>query len=711
MKKFFVFVILSLALVHRLWADEGMWLPVLLEQLNEKQMQARGLKLTARDLYDINHTSLKDAIVQFGGGCTAELVSPEGLLLTNHHCGYDQIQRHSTLEHDYLTNGFWAMNRQEELPCPGLSVSFLIRMEDVTAEVMAALKPEMNNKQRNAAIAAVSKKIAEKATEGSWYKAQVKSFFSGNQFYLLVYETFEDIRLVGAPPSAIGKFGGDTDNWMWPRHTGDFAIFRIYADSANKPAPYNPANRPFRSKHYFPISLKGVEQGDFTFVYGFPGTTQEYLPAIAVETITEVINPIRIKLRGIRLDIMNRYMETDRATRLKYASKNAGIANGWKKWQGESNGIRRLKGLERKRAYEARFEKWAQGTPYQDLLPTYQKVYEEFTRLKRAETWLVEAGFGVEALGFARSFSGLVEASQNKSADPEALQKELKRLQQIMPEFFKDYNARLDRDVFIALMQQYAAASGETEVPVVVQKFMAESGSSAGEIFDKSLFTNEERLNRFLKDYKPSHVKKIAKDPLWQLASGLREYLMTHIRPALAPLNEKIDSIQRVYMHAQMLMEPERVFYPDANSTLRITYGNVEGYQPRDAVYYMHFTTLDGVMEKDNPDVLDYQVPERLKELWSSKDFGPYADKEGRLRTAFIATNHTSGGNSGSPVLNGEGQLVGINFDRVWEGTMSDLMYDPQMCRNISLDIRYCLFIIDKYAGAGHLIREMKIIQ
>ncbi|MGC8864369.1 MAG: S46 family peptidase [Bacteroidales bacterium] len=711
MKKIVFWVVLSFGLTLRLWADEGMWLPLLLEQLNEKQMHALGLKLTARDLYDINHTSLKDGIVQFGGGCTAELVSPEGLLLTNHHCGYGEIQRHSSLEHDYLANGFWAMSRQEELPCPGLTVSFLIRMEDVTAEVMTALQPEMNTKQRNAAIDAVSRKIADKATEGTWYKAQVKPFFSGNQFYLLVYETFEDVRLVGAPPSAIGKFGGDTDNWMWPRHTGDFSVFRIYADSANRPAPYNPNNRPFRSRHFFPISLKGVEQGDFTFVYGFPGTTQEYLPAVAVETITEVINPIRIKLRGIRLDIMNRYMEADPATRIQYASKNAGIANGWKKWQGENNGIHRLKGLDRKRAYEARFEKWAQGTPYQDLLPAYQKVYEDFTRLKRAETWLIEAGFGVEALSLAQSFSRLVEASQSKSADPEAMEKELNRLRQNLPGFFKDYNARLDCDIFVALMRQYVAASSETEVPEVVMKFMTQSGDKVGEIFDKSLFTNKERLTRFLDDYKPSHVKKIVKDPLWQLASGLREYLTARIRPALTPLNEKIDSLQRLYMQAQMLMQPERVFYPDANSTLRITYGNVEGYQPRDAVYYMHYTTLDGVMEKDNPEVLDYQVPERLKELWNNKDFGPYSDKEGKLRTAFIATNHTSGGNSGSPVLNADGQLVGINFDRVWEGTMSDLMYDPQMCRNISLDIRYCLFIIDKYAGASHLIREMTIIQ
>lgn len=692
-------------------ADEGMWLPLLLEQLNEKQMQARGLKLTARDLYDINHTSLKDAIVHFGGGCTAELVSPEGLLLTNHHCGYSEIQQHSTLERDYLTDGFWAMTREEELPCPGLTVSFLIRMEDVTSEVMAALNPEMSNKERNAAITAISRSIAQKAVEGTWYKAQVKPFFSGNQFYLIVYETFKDVRLVGAPPSAIGKFGGDTDNWMWPRHTGDFSVFRIYADSANRPAPYSPSNRPFRSRHFFPISLKGVEKGDFTFVYGFPGTTQEYLPAAALETITEKINPVRIKLRGIRLSIMNQYMEADRSTRIQYSAKSAGIANGWKKWQGENNGIRRLKGLERKRQYEDRFQKWAQNTQYSGLLDAYNSIFKDYASLKVAETWLIEAGFGVEALSLARSFSGLVDVSQARPVDPAAIQKELNRLRNILPEFYKDYNPSLDRDVFLALMKQYASVANQVMVPPVIPALMNKSDDRISEIFEKSIFTNQQRLIHFLNHYKPSQVKVLLKDPLWQVANGLRSYLSENIRTRLAPLNDKIDSLQRIYMQAQMLMEPGRVFYPDANSTLRITYGNVEGYQPRDAVYYLHYTTLDGILEKENPEISDYQVPARLKELWQNRDFGRYADASGRIRTAFIATNHTSGGNSGSPVLNAEGHLVGINFDRVWEGTMSDLLYDPAMCRNISLDIRYCLFIIDKFAGASHLINEMTIIE
>ena len=529
MKKFIVLALVSFLFVFRLLADEGMWLPLLLEQLNEKQMQARGLKLTARDLYDINHTSLKDAIVHFGGGCTAELVSPEGLLLTNHHCGYSEIQQHSTLEHDYLTDGFWAKSREEELPCPGLSVSFLIRMDDVTSEVMSVLSPEMSNKQRNAAIALVSRRIAEKAVEGTWYKAQVKPFFNGNQFYLLVYETFEDVRLVGAPPSAIGKFGGDTDNWMWPRHTGDFSVFRIYADSANRPAPYSPSNRPFRSRHFFPISLKGVEKGDFTFVYGFPGTTQEYLPAAAIETITEKINPVRIKLRGIRLSIMNQYMEADRATRIQYAAKSAGIANGWKKWQGESNGIRRLNGLERKRQYEDQFQKWAQNTPYAGLLDAYNNIYDGYASLKVAETWLTEAGFGVEALSLARSFSGLVEASQIQPPDPAAVQKELSRLRENLPNFFKDYNPSLDRDVFLALMKQYASVANQVMVPSVITAFMDKSGEKAATIFENSVFTNPQRLTDLLANYKPSKVKVILKDPLWQLADGLRRFLAENI--------------------------------------------------------------------------------------------------------------------------------------------------------------------------------------
>lgn len=711
MKKFFFFTIVFISFVTKLPADEGMWLPVLLEQLNEKQMQARGLKLTARDLYDINHTSLKDAIVHFGGGCTAELVSPEGLLLTNHHCGYGVIQQHSTVEHDYLTEGFWAMSRGEELPCPGLTVSFLVRMEDVTAEVMESLKPEMTNKQRNATIASISRKIIENATKGTWYKAQVKPFFNGNQFYLLVYETFEDVRLVGAPPSAIGKFGGDTDNWMWPRHTGDFSIFRIYADSANRPAPFNPSNRPFRPRHYFPISLKGVEKGDFTFVYGYPGTTQEYLPAVAVETITEKINPVRIKLRGIRLNIMNKFMEADHATRIQYAAKSAGLANGWKKWQGECNGIRRLNGVNRKRLYEKDFQSWAQNTDYSNLLDTYNIVYKDYSSLKLAETWLIEAGFGVEALSLARSFTSLVEASQAKPYDLFAINNEVKRLQESLSEYFKDYNPSLDRDIFLALMNQYASVNQEVMVPPIITEFIDKSGNIDAKVFEKSIFTNQQRLAHFLAHYKPSKVKILMKDPLWQLAAGMRKYLVEKIRTRLAPLNDKIDSLQRIYMHAQMVMNPERIFYPDANSTLRITYGNVDGYQPRDAVYYLHYTTLDGIMEKENPEIFDYNVPDQLKELWKNRNFGRYADASGKLPTAFIATNHTSGGNSGSPVLNAEGHLVGINFDRVWEGTMSDLMYDSSMCRNISLDIRYCLFIIDKFAGAQYLISEMTIIE
>ena len=711
MKKPLLLFTISFLMVFRLVADEGMWLPLLLEQLNEKQMQARGLKLTARDIYDINATSLKDAIVHFGGGCTAELVSADGLLLTNHHCGYGEIQQHSTLEHDYLSDGFWAMSRPEELPCPGLSVSFLVRMDDVTAEVLSALSPVMNSKQRNEAIAAISKRLVEKAVAGTWYRAQVKSFFNGNQFYLLVYETFEDVRLVGAPPSAIGKFGGDTDNWMWPRHTGDFSVFRIYADSNNRPAPYHPSNKPFRSRHYLKISLKGVEKGDFTFVYGFPGTTQEYLPAVAVEAITEKINPVRIKLRTLRLQIMNRYMEADRVTRMQYAAKSAAIANGWKKWQGESNGIRQLKGLERKKQYERRFKEWAQGTPYHDLLDVYESVYADYEALMVAQTWLLEAGFGVEVLSLARSFNELVDASLARPVDQAGVQRELNTLRNRVNEFFKDYNPSLDRDIFQSLTRQYANAALDVMVPQVITDFDAQLGAQAGEIFDKSLFSNKDRLEHFLFNYKPSQVKAILKDPLWQLAKGLQQYREAYLKPALTSMAGTIDSLQRVYMQAQMLMEPERQFYPDANSTLRITYGNVEGYQPRDAVYYLHYTTLEGVMEKENPEIADYYVPPRLKELWLSRDYGRYADPHGQLRTAFIATNHTSGGNSGSPVLNAEGHLVGINFDRVWEGTMSDLMYDPQMCRNISLDIRYCLFIIDKFAGAKHLIDEMTIIE
>ncbi len=715
MKKLTIWLTAFLIPVMGLRADEGMWLPLLLEKLNEKDMQAKGLKLTAKDIYDINQSSLKDAIVHFGGGCTGELVSAEGLILTNHHCGYSEIQSHSTIGKNYLQDGFWAMSRDEELPNPGLSVSFLVYMKDVTAEMNESLTPGMNESERGKALSATARKIIQAATEGTHYEANIRPFFSGNEFYMMVYETFEDVRLVGAPPSSIGKFGGDTDNWMWPRHTGDFSVFRIYANSENKPAPFSPDNVPYKPRHFLPISLKGVEKGDFTFVYGFPGTTQEYLPAAAIQTITQRQNPVRIKLRGMRLAIMDRHMEQSELTRIQYAAKHAGIANGWKKWIGENRGIARLDAISKKTAYETRFREWAKGGPYQSLIDAFETNYNPLATLRESEAWIGEAAFGIEALRLARSYNNFAEMASRKDHDPKALDDLKIKLTESTVGFFKDYNPHIDAEVMAALLAEYQRNSGQLMYPPVLErlnkKYKNDYKLVAGELFQNSMFADSAKLMKLLRNFKPRDAKKIQNDPVYNLAIEIASFYSTQIQPPLRSLVQSTDSLQRVYMKAQMEMEPGRLFYPDANSTLRITYGKVDDYYPRNAVHYLHYTTLDGIMEKENPEIEDYAVHPRLKELWKNKDFGRYASTGGELHVAFIGTNHTTGGNSGSPVLNGEGHLLGLNFDRNWEGTMSDLMYDPDMCRNITLDIRYCLFIIDKFAGAGHLLSEMTIIQ
>jgi len=709
--RLYIFLGILLFSFNNAYADEGLWLPLLLEKLNQKDMQMKGLKITARDIYDVNHSSLKDAIVQFGGGCTAEVVSDQGLLLTNHHCGYGYIQRHSSIQQNYLEEGFWASTFKDELPCPGLKVSFLIEMRDVSQTILDNLRPDMDEKTRVKTISEISEQITKEAIQGTHYKAEVESFYNGNQFYLFIYEVFRDVRLVGAPPSSIGKFGGDTDNWMWPRHTGDFSVFRIYADTNNLPADYNPNNQPYKPRRFLPISLKGIEKGDFTFVYGYPGSTQEYLPSFVIRSITESQNPVRIHLRDIRLRIMDEYMKANKTISIQYAAKSAGIANGWKKWMGENRGIKRINAISRKQDYERKFSLWAQQGAYHRLLPLYEKKYQEYANYRVSEIWLSEAAFGVEILSLARSFQTLIDASIKPQPDTSLIRKAKKQLLSGLPSFYKNYNSTLDFKMMEVLLDEYQKNRQNILFPSSFDDWNKKYGSRLSKIFDKSLFLNQERLLGLLKNYKPSDAKKILKDPIYELASSFASFQKNELQAKMKPLQQSLDSLQRIYMKAQMEMEPDRLFYPDANSTLRIAYGNILDYYPRDAVHYLHQTTLNGVIEKEDSTIADYQVPIRLKQLYEQKDFGRYADKSGKMPVAFIANNHTSGGNSGSPVLNAEGQLIGINFDRNWEGTMSDLMYDPNLCRNITLDIRYCLFIIDKYAQASRLIDEMSIIQ
>ena len=694
-------------------ADEGMWLPSLISQRIE-DMQAKGFRLTAEDIYSINRASLKDAVVLFGRGCTGELISDEGLLLTNHHCGYSQIQKHSSVEHDYLRDGFWAMNRDEELPNEGLTVSFLERMEDVTDAVLQGYSPEMTESQRDSVIKANSGKLVEKATaEGNGLRATVEALYYGNQYFLFLYREYSDVRLVGAPPSSVGKFGGDTDNWMWPRHTGDFSIFRIYADRDNNPAPYSEDNVPYRTKRHFRISLGGVEEGDFTFVYGFPGRTQEYLMSEGVRYISEVSDPHRIALRTMRLDIQKKYMDAGQAVRIQYSSKNAGVANSWKKWQGEVKGIRKMGTVGKKQEYEKAFMEWARGTEYEGVVERLDSLYGLLEPYSYATDYYGETAYSIELVRFALGYNKkLTESMLSSSTDRIAeLRKEMKKM---AADFYKDYFIPIDRESFVAVMEAFDRNVTDDFKPEYFKESLTRYGTMeawADSLWNSSVFADSLKLKKATDSLR---LLSLSEDPAVKFGDAFDDWYKKEIRPVTKRINSEITLLNRDYMRGQMEFSPDRVFYSDANLTLRVAYGSVQGYSPADGIYYKPVSTLEGIMEKDNPEIFDYNIPQRLREIHAAKDYGPYTvtDSKGNITVpvCFIATNHTSGGNSGSPVINADGDLIGINFDRVWEGTMSDIVFDPDLCRNISLDIRYVLFIIDKVAGAGHLLEEMDFV-
>ena len=672
MKKLLFLFAFVLAGVSSLHADEGMWLPSeILKKI--KDIQSQGFKLSAEDIYSVNKSSLKDAVVRFGGGCTGELISNEGLLITNHHCGFGQIQSHSSVEHDYLRDGFWAMSRAEELPNPGLSVSFLEYMQDVTDEVLKGYKTKMTEEKRSELIAKNTKKIEEKAVKGNPnLRANVRPLYYGNQYFLFVYKVYTDVRLVGAPPSSIGKFGGDTDNWMWPRHTGDFSIFRVYAGEDNEPAAYSEKNVPFRPKKFFKINARGIKEGDFTMVYGFPGSTREYLFSDAVKYTAYTSNPHKIALRTLRLDIQKEEMNKDQAVRIKYASKQAGVANAWKKWQGEAKGLIKNHAVENKQAFEAKFDQWAKGkSEYEGLVTRFKELYGSIEELSLVQDYQSEALNAVEIIGFAG------------------------RGQRGAERFYKDYHMPIDKACFVALYNAYNKNIADKYKSPYFKEQLQKFGSI--EAWADALFTETPNLEMAAEIYKNTN-----------------DWFRENIAPTLIAVNKEINLLYRAYMKGQMEYNDAtnggKIFYPDANSTLRVTYGKVKGYKPADAIYYTPVSSLDGVIEKDNPEIYDYNIPQKLRDLHAAKDYGQW-ESEGSVPVAFIATNHTSGGNSGSPVLDAEGNLIGVNFDRVWEGTMSDVLYDPEICRNISLDIRFALFVIDKLAGASHLLDEMEILK
>lgn len=708
------FILVLVLSIGQLFAKEGMWIPILLEKYNMAEMQEMGFKLTAQDIYDVNNASMKDAVVIFGGGCTGELISGEGLLITNHHCGYHSIQSHSTVENDYLTNGFWAMDKTEELPNEKLTVSFLEFMKDVTNEVLKGTEG-LSEADKQIIIIENSTEIKNGATEDGKLKAQIKPLFYGNQYFLYVYKIYTDVRLVGAPPSAIGKFGGDTDNWMWPRHTGDFSLFRVYADKNNEPAAYSPDNVPFKPKKFFPISIKGVEPGDFTMVLGNPGRTMQYCPSQEVDITMNQRDPDRIKIRDKKLKIIGADMKADPKVRIQYSAKYAGISNAWKKWQGEIKGLNRLDAVNKKLAFEAGFKEWAQknGTwdnKYMTVFETFDVRYQQFKEYIRASDYYSEIVFrGVELFKLASQANLIVNNMENKQTERGEIIR--KSMLKNLPGFFKDFNQPTDEKLFAELLPMLVNNVSTNFLPADFVELMKKTSKTklVDKIYRKSILTDIDKLKNLLENGKEKQLLKLRKDPI--VAMFNKFYLKSEmdVSPKLKSVTAEIMENMKTYMAGLMEMKKGQAFYPDANMTLRVTYGKVEGYSPKDGVTYKYYTTLSGIMQKDNPEIYDYDVPDRLKELYNTKDFGKYT-VDGEIPVCFTASNHTTGGNSGSPVVNGNGELIGINFDRCWEGTMSDIMFDPERCRNIAIDIRYALFIIDKFAGAGYLLNEMEIV-
>ncbi|MEQ3663516.1 S46 family peptidase [Olleya sp.] len=671
----------------------GMWIPSLLEGMNETEMTNLGSKLTAKDIYDVNNSSLKDAIGHFNGGCTSEVISDKGLILTNHHCGFGQIQSHSSLENDYLKDGFWAMSLDEELPNEGLYIEFIVRIEDVTSQVLAGITDSMTEKEKQSLIDRNSNTYQKTVTKEAWQDTKVKSFYEGNQYFLFVTERFEDIRLVGAPPTSIGKFGSDTDNWVFPRHTGDFSMFRIYADANNRPAKYSKDNKPYKPKHFLPVSLDGVEEGDFTMVFGFPGTTSEYLPAVAIQHITEEFNPTNIAIREAALKVIDAKMKESDAVRIKYASKQARIANAWKKWIGENLGIQKSDAVAKRRAFEATFTKALKEKNLEDkygnILPEFDNLYKDFGPINIKRRNFVEVFLVTNEL-MQMTFR-VYQMEEAIKADPENFEKAKARLIGTLQGIHKNYDADVDKGVFKNVMPFY-------------------NKNVDASIYDKTAFTNLNQALKLLEGSAKEVLKKLNKDAAYQYAKPMITEFYNTIDKAYQEKNQPITTLQTKYMTALMEALPNARYFPDANSTLRVTYGQVRGYSPRDAVYYNPVSYLDGVVEKYVPGDYEFDVPEKLLELHKNKDYGQYADSNGKVPVCFLGTNHTTGGNSGSPAIDAYGNLVGLNFDRVWEGTMSDMNYDPEICRNIMVDLRYVLFIVDKYAGATHLIDEMKLV-
>jgi hypothetical protein len=702
--------VLLLVLVTQLHAQQGgMWVPSLLQGMNEKEMKNLGMKISASDIYNTNKSSIKDAVPQFNGGCTSEVISPKGLLLTNHHCGFGAIQKQSSVAHDYLTDGFWAYKMEDELPNENLEVTFIVRIEDVTTKVLEGVKELTSELEKQKRIETNVAQLTKTLPKESWQENRIKTFYEGNQYLLFVTETFDDIRLVGTPPSAIGKFGSDTDNWMWPRHTGDFSLFRIYADKNNRPAAYSKDNVPYTPKHFLPVSLDGIQEDDFTLVFGYPGKTNEYLPAVAIEQIANELNPAKIEIRDKALKVADGFMRKDNAIKIQYASKYAGTANYWKKWIGESLGLKKSNAVAIKRKQEIQFQqevkKAGKEAEYGNLLSDFEKNYKEIAPYALSRDYFTEVVLrNTELLNVSFKLYQLEQVYTNKGE--QAFTDRKNNLANGLEAFYKDFNPSVDEKVFEQLIQLYVTKSPKQFLPANLNNI--DTNKLTTEIYSQSKLVSYSGLKELLNGDTKTVLANLNNDKAFQLVKQIADKFLTEVAPKYDEINLRIAALQRTYMKAQLELNKNSRIFPDANSTLRVTYGKVKGYEPKDATQYKHVTYLDGLMEKYIPGDYEFNVPSKLITLYNTKDYGVYGEN-GKMPVCFIGTNHTTGGNSGSPAIDAKGNLIGLNFDRVWEGTMSDIYYDPSICRNVMVDARYILFIIDKYAGAKNLINELKL--
>lgn len=698
-----------------LLADEGMWLPQLLQKLNEARMRQLGMKISAADIYSISKSSLKDAIVSFGGFCTGEIISNKGLVLTNHHCGFDAIQNHSSLEKNYIRDGFWAKNYGEELPNKGLFVTFIVRIDDVTAAAMKGVVASMDEKERQSLIDKNLAELRKNVSKEAKQDVMTRAFFEGNQYFLFVTETYKDVRLVGAPPSSIGNFGKDTDNWVWPRHTGDFSMFRIYADKNNQPAEYSPDNVPYIPKRSLNISLDGISEKDFTMVFGFPGRTTEYLHSAAVEQIRTVNDPAKIAIRDKALQVIDGFMRRDEGIKIQYAAKYASIQNAYKKWQGEVLGLTRTDAYSKKTNYESVFQQRVNANPsfaaYSGLLGDLAKEYKAFEPYGLARDYYTEIISKIEIFTIAAQLNSLATAYESNGEN--GYKQRLAAVKANLENMLGEFSVLVDKKLFETLMPMYVNDQASQFVSPAFTARLKNADNNyealANRLYAAADLYHAPSIKTLLDKPAAEAVAAIKAYEAVQMLAELQKQYQTSVQSPSAEMQNRINKLQRTYMQAQMEVMKEKTFYPDANSTLRVTYGQVGGYNARDGVTFGYSTNLDGVMEKYKPGDYEFDVPQRLRDLHAKKDYGQYGEK-GKMPVCFIASNHTTGGNSGSPALDAYGNLIGLNFDRVWEGTMSDINYDASICRNIMVDIRYVLFIVDKFAGAGHLVKEMNLV-